>query len=390
SGSQYNVLYDRLADDQGNPLSIGGWNRFRQSYIDTAGNGLLKDWNYRPLQELGMNTFRNDDLSYQVNTTLRVRPFDWLTLSVRYRYAAGNGNLYSVWSEEAFQMRNMFNQFSTIDRMTNIVTTAIPSGGQLNTTRHASDHHNARIQADLNHSWGRHKMAVLGGAEVNSLSGLSEIDATRLGYQSGTETFTPIDLTGRYPQYHLSSLGTLSVAPIQPTRDRSVNRNVLLFGNASYTYSDRYTATISVRKDEANIFGVEANRRGKPFWSSGLLWHIHEEDFARVPWLQRLSLRGTHGMMGNVSTASAYLTSMGAFTPYFYTDRVYQSISTPPNPMLSWEKVQMTNVAVDFALWQGGLSGSVERYFRKSTDLLSYNPMAPSSGVSQLYGNWSS
>lgn len=123
--------------------------------------------------------------------------------------------------------------------------------------------------------------------------------------------------------------------------------------------------------------------------SAGMLWNLHEEAFVQVPWLQKLSLRGTLGTMGNVSTASAYLTSQVGASVDTYSGLKFQSIVTAPNPLLSWEKVRMLNMAMDFSVFNSKLSGSIERYYRTSTDLLSYNPMNPSSGVSTLYGNWS-
>ena len=390
SGNQYNVLYDRWADADGNALSIGGGNSFRQSYIDTAGNGLLRDWNYRPLEDLGMNSNRVDDLDYQLNAGVTLKPLPWLSASIQYRYNSGNSRSHAERDAESFYIRNLYNRFAQIDYTNNIVKSAIPNGEQLNSTRSYSDQHNGRFQLDVNHSWGIHQVALLGGAEVNHYGTGGQVDAALLGYKPNTETYTPIDLSINYRQYATRTSGPLLVSPINPTRESAVNRNILAFANGSYTYDRRYTGTFSVRKDQANIFGVAANERGKPFWSAGILWHLHEEGFMTLPWVQRLSLRATHGAMGNVSTASALLTSAVSSTVDYDSKRVFQRIVNPPNPMLSWEKVGVTNLAVDFAILNRRLEGSVERYFRKSTDLLSYNPMAPTSGVSRLYGNWSS
>ncbi|SKB75979.1 TonB-linked outer membrane protein, SusC/RagA family [Sphingobacterium nematocida] len=385
----YNVLYDRLVDEVGNPLSIGGGNKFRQSYIDTAGNGLLKDWNYRPVEEIGLNPARTSGLSYQLSTGFEYKALDWLTLSGKYQYGSGTSEINWLWDAESFQMRNLYNQFTRINHAAGTATSAIPEGGQFNVTQSTFSNHNGRIQLAAHKDWGVHQFSMIMGGELNKRQTFRNVQETMLGYQPATETYTPMDLTARYPQYHVTSLGSLLVSPTQNQRETTDNRNVLMFGNASYSYDRRYTATFSVRKDRANIFGVEANKKGKPFMSAGVLWNLHEESFVQFPWLQKLSLRGTVGTMGNVSTASAYLTSQVGGSVNSDNGRKFQSIVTAPNPLLSWEKVRMLNLAMDFSLLNSKLSGTIERYYRTSTDLLSYNPMNPSSGISTLYGNWS-
>lgn len=69
---------------------------------------------------------------------------------------------------------------------------------------------------------------------------------------------------------------------------------------------------------------------------------------------------------------------------------MFQTISNPPNPMLGWEKVATTNLAIDFSAFGDRMSGSIEHYRKEATDLLSREPINPSSGVTSLYGNWSS
>ncbi len=390
SASTYNVLYDRLADEQGNPLSIGASNSFRQSYIDTAGGGLLKDWNFRPLAEIGMNTVKNSELSYQLSTGLQVNPVKGITGSFQYRYNSGIRDLHNEMDAESFYIRNLYNQFAQLNRSEGIVSSAVPQGGSLTTVSNTYQQHSGRGQVAVNKEWSRHELAVVAGGELNSLTTLYKTEAIRLGYQPSTETYTHFDLNATYPRYHLPSASQILVSPIQPIRETTTNRNVLLFGNLSYTFNKRYTFSFSARKDAANIFGVETNKRGRPFWSTGVAWKVHEEDFFKIDWLEKLSFRGTIGTMGNVSTTSAYLTASVAANTHYNTGRVYQSIITPPNPLLTWEQVKMMNAGIDFSALNGRLSGSIEHYRRNSTNLLSYNQMAPTSGVSLFYGNWSS
>jgi len=385
----YQVLYDRLVDESGHPASIGGGmniSALRQSYIDTAGYGILQDWAYRPLEELDFNTGRTTNENFQLQTNLTYQLLPGLAASASYRYLNEQMTVERITDASSFFVRHEINRFSQIDPLIGTVTSAMPNGGRLGQSAQRIASHHFRANLNFTKEWeGKHGVSVLAGWEVNRREGLSETDADRWGYDPETESHTPI-IAGNYRQYHTGSLTALPVT--YGLRERTDNRNILYFGNASYTFESKYTATFSARKDEANIFGAEVNRRGRPFWSAGLLWRIDKEGF--FPAASKLALRLTHGYTGNVSNTSAYTTSRINGNPDTRTGRIYQVITTPPNPQLGWENVMMTNVALEFAVFRGRLSGTVEHYRKKATDLLSNAPIHPSSGVSSLYGNWSS
>ena len=386
----YPTLYSRLADDDGNHLSVGGGRLYRQRYIDTVGGGLLLDWNMRPLDEVDLTTVSTAATAYQLQSGLDFHIANGLKFTGAYRYMsrAEHAEIYA--DPEAFDVRNNINLFSRIDYTTGAVTSAVPDGGTFREVSYRKASHHARGQLSFDRQWGVHHVSALAGAEINQLKGQDAYSALWLGYDPDTESYTPVDYTALHRIITTGGNSRISGSPANPYRLHTIDRTRLYFGNAAYHYDQRYGVTFSIRKDEANIFGAEANMRGKPFWSVGGLWHVHHEKFFDLSFVDKLSLRATTGAMGNVSTASAYTTSTVASTPYVYSGNVYQSISTPPNPSLSWEKIRMSNFGIDFAFFGNRLSGSIEHYRKKSTDLLSSAPIHPSSGVSTLYGNWSS
>ncbi|MBL1410381.1 SusC/RagA family TonB-linked outer membrane protein [Sphingobacterium faecale] len=391
----YQVLYDRIADEHGNPLSIGGGRSssgLRQSYIDTAGMGLLKDWNFYPLENIHQYNIAVTQTSYQVQPSVSYRPFDWLSVSANYRYSRSYSETQGLMDEDYFDMRDLYNRFTQIDYATGIATSSIPKGGRMNQTNSGMSTHYFRGSLNVDKTWSVvHQFHLVGGIEVNSRTTLYRSSPVMMGYQEATESYVPFDPTIRRRQYLTGNLSTMTnITPVNMTRRTTINRNRLFFANASYTYDKRYTATFSARKDEANIFGVDINKRGRPFWSAGLRWQLHEEDFYKVDWLSKLVLRATHGYTGNVSNGSAYITSRIEKDPYTRTGRIFQTITNPPNPQLSWENVRMNNLAIDFSVLNNRLSGSIEHYRKKAMDLLSSQPINPSSGVTKLSGNWSS
>jgi len=63
------------------------------------------------------------------------------------------------------------------------------------------------------------------------------------------------------------------------------------------------------------------------------------------------------------------------------------SLQNPPNPNLRWEKINMLNIALDFGLRNEIITGSIEYYHKRGTDILGNGPIAPQSGLSQFFGN---
>ncbi len=119
----------------------------------------------------------------------------------------------------------------------------------------------------------------------------------------------------------------------------------------SYTFDDRYSLTGSVRIDQSNLFGTDPKYQYRPLWSVGGSWQLANEEFMKdYSWINRLNLRVTYGIGGNIPkeagpymniTNAGYNEWVGDFGSY---------ISNPPNSQLRWEKTTSTNVGLDFAI----------------------------------------
>src|SRR5690606_1488747 len=142
-----------------------------------------------------------------------------------------------------------------------------------------------------------------------------------------------------------------------------------IYANASYTYANRYILSASARKDESNLFGVNANQKGVPLWSTGIAWNIFKEGFYSIGWLPYLKLRMTYGYNGNVDkSTSAYLTAEVWPSANLWGNR-YLVVDNAPNAALRWEKVRNVNWGVDFSLEKNKLSGSLEYWIKNGQDL---------------------
>ena len=130
-----------------------------------------------------------------------------------------------------------------------------------------------------------------------------------------------------------------------------------------------------MRRDGSNIFGANTNDKWKPLWSAGLGWQLSKENFYRVSWLPFLKLSATYGVSGNVDLTRTAL-PVGVYTRNTFGGISLPSlgISTINNPDLTWEHSYQTNVRLDFATRKNTVTGSLEYYHKKGTDLYAPTP----------------
>jgi len=146
------------------------------------------------------------------------------------------------------------------------------------------------------------------------------------------------------------------------------------FARVNYNYKNKYLLQGSIRKDGSNVFG--ANEKWGYFPSVGAAWNIDQENFFKnVGVIKSLKLRGSYGIAGN-SLGFAPLTTKliyGQVGQFYYNgsprEGAYGAIQNE-NPDLRWEKTATTNIGLDFGLFNGRLSGSVDVYDKKTTDLI--------------------
>src|SRR5690606_20398362 len=151
-------------------------------------------------------------------------------------------------------------------------------------SRNVSSSYNIRAQIDFNRSFGKHEVNAILGSEIRDLKNESATDVL-YGYDQDKLTFTAIDATTQYAS--LYNLFGWNYIPFGVNLNRYVNRFISAYGNAAYTYDDKYTVTGSMRKDASNLFGVATNQKWNPLWSVGGLWHLSKEDFFQLSTVQK-------------------------------------------------------------------------------------------------------
>lgn len=377
--------YDQIADANGNPLAVA--NGLRLSYASTAGNGQLLNWLYKPLQELenGYSTNSSKSTDYRINLSLSYKIVKGLKASALYNYEKGTIEGNNLNQLQSYYTRNLINTYTEIDPNSGAITYPIPLGDILYTNATSISSNNGRFQLNYDNTWGRHAVNLVAGSEIKDYSTFNSTDAL-YGYNSQTATNqnSAVNYTAYYPYYYGYNTATI---PTNTTELGTDNRFFSYYAIGSYTYQDKYILSISGRKDESNLFGVNTNQKGVPLYSTGVSWLINKESFYKLDWLPSLKLRATFGYTGNVDNSlSAYLTSTRGFQSQPY-NAPYTQIVNPPNPSLRWEKDQNINIGIDFGTKGNNITGSIDFWRKNGMDLIGNSPIAPQTGITLYTGN---
>lgn len=378
--SEYNSLpgsgtmfrFNRLVDEDGNPAAY--YPTYRPSFIDTLGGGLLLDWRHYPLTDWQHHTVKTNSQDINLNLGLKWQLWKGLDLSVNYRWEKQLSTQDSYRSEESYYTRDRINSYSVLNRTTGTVLYQVPRGGILDRQFRQMLAQDIRGQLNFSRSWGNHSIYALAGGQAGSVDNNSSSN-TMYGFYPQRSSSSAVDYRTQVVHLITGSRAQLSGGGSQSWTAR---RQVSFYGNARYTYLERYHLSLSTRRDASNLFGVDINDQWNPFWSAGLKWDISKESFFAVSWLSRLNLRATYGTQGIFSsTAVAAATILYSSTNNPFMGTPTASVRNIPNPELKWSTISTVNLGVDFELWKGRLSGSVEHYRKKVDALLRTVPADP-------------
>lgn len=140
----------------------------------------------------------------------------------------------------------------------------------------------------------------------------------------------------------------------------------------NYAFDDKYLLTASIRHDAASQL-AEGNK-SDIFPSAALAWRVSRESFMQnVGFVNDLKFRIGVGVTGNSSVNPYQTLTFGV--PYFYPNGGSVSAASLPtsqlgNPNLRWEKTTQYNAGIDFSIFKNRISGAIDVYASKTTDLL--------------------
>lgn len=156
------------------------------------------------------------------------------------------------------------------------------------------------------------------------------------------------------------------------------------FGSIQYNYDDKYFLSGSYRRDASSRFAKE-NRWGN-FWSAGAAWLINKESWFNAPYVDELKLKLSVGQQGNDNVGNWAYIDVYSLSAMDET-QMSATFARMGNPDITWETTTNTNLGVEFSLFNQRLSGSVDFYNKKTTDLLFWLNIPESAGTRGYYDN---
>jgi TonB-linked SusC/RagA family outer membrane protein len=169
------------------------------------------------------------------------------------------------------------------------------------------------------------------------------------------------------------------------------NTLIAFFARVNYVFNDKYMASAIIRREGSSKFGANNKWGNFPALSAG--WNLHKESFlSDASFINQLKLRLGYGVTGNSGFANyASLVTMSTGGNYINPDGSWRQTYGPtrnPNPDLRWEKKAEWNLGVDYGFFNNRLSGSLDLFNRKTTDILyTFKSQQPAFVQSSIYTN---
>lgn len=364
----------------------------------------FKDASYNAKEEVGINfnNSRRTNIRSYIHADFTILP-EWKA-SAQFQYEDIYYKNDAYREGNSYEMRNLYNLYTGLTTSTEYdededeyvtvptIKHYIPNGGQLNTTTEEGAYYTFRLQTDYNKVFAqKHEVSALAGFEYRQ-SRYKTNSNLLLGYDDQTQTNNQgLVNFGELTQIsgQQSALGTSYNMYGAPDGSSFITSDILhrfysLYFTGSYVYDNRYAASVSFREDKTDLFGADPKFRGRPLWSAGLSWNIHNEEFMKnVKWLNVLKLRASYGLTGNIDqNISSYLTANIGVNEI--NGGKVATLNTPPNDQLRWEKTASFNIGVDFSMFNNRLYGSLDIYNKKGSDLLTITDLDPTTGWNQL------
>jgi TonB-dependent starch-binding outer membrane protein SusC len=238
------------------------------------------------------------------------------------------------------------------------------------------------LNSNFNYTWENtlNYNKTIGDHALQGLLGTSTIGTNYEEYSaSGNNQASPITSF-----YDINS-NTASKAIGSRLRETQI---ASFFGRINYKFKDRYILQGSLRTDGSSVL-AKGSKWGY-FPSASVAWRIIEEPFMKdLAFLDNLKLRASWGKSGN-SAIDPYATLGGlSLSAYAFGSTAAYGYwpSIIPNPNLTWETTATYNAGVDFGFLQNRISGSVDAYLSRTSDLLLPSLLPPATGYSEIMEN---
>lgn len=282
---------------------------------------------------------------------------------------------------------HLFSQYRTNDN-----PVYSPVGGYAQRTAFKNGTSVYELYSDYSKTFGKHALKLLVGYSDEKDYFNDGVGAQSVGFLVNSSGYYGL-LNGNIPVGfnplgRFSDSGGYRVSPSNPAYQDA--RLISLYSRFNYNYGEKYILQGVIRRDGSSKFG--ANNKWAIFPAVSAAWVISQESFLKGnSKIENLKLRASYGISGNQGIAPyASLPRFGPSSNYYNNGTFNQGFyyTQNPNSDLKWEKTTTTDIGLDFGLWGNRLSGSVDYYYKLTTDLLNnYQVPVPPYAVNTILAN---
>lgn len=362
------VPYLSFRDGQGNPTALES--AYNNLYLESLPGGLLKDWKFYPAEEYRLDRTVTSQQSLLLRGSLNLGITKWLNALLLFQYQSQTGNTDRTADAESYFVRNLVNYYSQWNGNTNTLSSPIPEGDILDLAKNTYKGYFGRGQLGYDNHLGKWDVSALAGMEVrqNEQTGNTY---RQYGYTPENLQSAAIDYTTVFP----GRLYFGTTIPSGVSNTYKNDRSLSLYASANIAFEDRYMFYGSLRRDASNLFGVNTNKQWNPFWSLGAGWVVTNERFRHPLWLGLLKIRATYGKSGIIDPTRTAKTVIQYLTTDAVTGFPYSIVSQYGDPDLEWEKIATGNLGLDYSLFNGLVSGTIDYYRKWGSNLYGQSPI---------------
>ncbi len=206
---------------------------------------------------------------------------------------------------------------------------------------------------------------------------------------AGTEwlDYNERSTTAKADYYASRNIDALSngAKPDAPSGSSSGYSMMSYLTNASYNYDSKYMLDASLRFDGSSR--LSPDNRWSPFWSVGVGWNMHREDFMQPLQgiIDNLKLAVNYGTQGNLP--STYYSWRRLISQGSYNNETTLYPSNVGNRNLTWEKSNQVSFSINSMWFNNRIKFDVDIFNRITHDLINPIPLSPTTGQGSILSN---
>lgn len=386
----YQLFRDAAGNSINMPYMTGYGDSLRNDYAARS----LINLDYDPIKERSYGSSNSNNLNINVTANAELKIWKGLSFIGTYGYVRGPGTSENYSDAKTLLQRRQLLSFTKAPYIGATPEYLLPTdGGTYTVTTYDQRNWTVRNQLAYNASprHGKDVLSLQAGEEAAQDQRVGS-NNTLYGYKKALGTYAVLD----YKTLSQGVFGTVTGYGYfngQPFNVTNIlSRYYSWFALGSYTFDSKYSLDLSWRRDHSNLFGSDVSAQNKPIYSFGGKWQLAREEFMKkISWLNDLALRATYGITGNSPyVGAASISDILEANPAAYSGGVAGDaldILNAANRKVSWESTHTLNLAVDFGVLNRRITGSIEVYNKRTTDLLYNLPVNQLNGFTSSLGN---